>query len=180
MQNPLKCITLLLFVFTISSCTKKDVDFESKETIEFTGHIESFSDFFVAKLLNDENLHIALTIIGSGRDDLNLSASTSEFTLPNNKLDIEISKWDRSVRNHFSNDAITVGEEPVKVEKWTSISGKVTISISDVNTETEAPNETTYRISIELKYVVFENEEGEQKVIEKLNIKNAFVGWLPG
>lgn len=48
-------------------------------------------------------------IIGSGSEDLNLTASTSEFTLPNNKLDIEISKWDKSVRNNFTNDAIILG-----------------------------------------------------------------------
>lgn len=71
---------------------------------------------------------------------------------------------------------LSLDRNPFKIKEWTSISGKGTISVSNVNTEIIPSNETTYRISIELKHVVFENEDDGQTVIEKLNIKNAFIG----
>jgi hypothetical protein len=180
-MKQLKKVSILLFSFLLFYSCDETTETESQhEVLNFIGETESFGDFSVYKLLNNENLNIALRISGAGRDSLDLTSGVNTFSLPNNDLIIEISEWDRSVLGYFSDDAIVFGEEPIKLKTWSSISGTIKLSVSNIEILTTPPNFTIYDITIHLENVIFENKEGEQKSIENLNIQNAKVGWLPG
>jgi hypothetical protein len=180
MKQLQKISIIILSLFLFHSCDETTETEQQLEALNFVGQTESFSDFAVYKLLDNDNLNIALQISGAGRETLNLSSEITTFTLPNNDLIIEISEWDRSVLNYFSDDAIVPGEEPIRLETWSSISGTIRLSVSNIEILTTPPTFTLYDITIHLENVIFENIDGEQKTIESLNIENAHVGWLPG
>ncbi len=108
-----------------------------------------------------------------------MTSEVNTFSLPNNDFIIEISEWDRSVLGYFSNDAIVVGEEPIKLKIWSSILGTIKLSVLNIEILTTPHTFTLYDITIHLENIVFENIEEEQKTIENLNIQNAHIGWLP-
>mgnify|MGYP001441727311 CR=1 FL=1 len=169
--NLLLVLTLGLFI----SCNNDDNSTQQIEELNFTGEIESSSDFFVSKLLSSENLKTAITINGAGRENLNLTSEYTTFSLPNNDINIEVSKWNIDVNGYFTNDAPF--EIANKLESWNAISGSIKIIATNIEiTEFE----TYYQITLQLENIVFENNSGEQKIITNLIIENANVGWLPG
>ena len=130
---------------------------------------------FVSKLLSSENFKTALTINGNGRENLNLTSEYTTFSLPNNDINIEISKWDIDVNGYFTNDSPI--EIANKLESWNAISGSIKILATDIEI---TQFETYYKITLQLEEIVFENNSGEQKVLTNLIIDNVNVGWLPG
>jgi len=168
-------LLLVLTLGVFASCNNDDDSNQQIEELNFTGEIESSSDFFVSKLLNSENLKTALTINGSGRENLNLNSKYTTFSLPNNDINIEISKWDIDVNGYFTNDSRI--EIANKLEFWNAISGNVKILATNVEI---TQFQTYYQITLQLENIVFENNNGEQKIITNLIIENAYVGWLPG
>lgn len=181
MKHLQKISILILSLFLFLSCNETTETEQSSEVLNFVGQTESFGDFSVFKLLNSDNLNTSLQISGIvGRETLNLTSDIITFSLPNNDLTIEIAEWDRSVLGYFSDDSIALGEEPIKLKTWRPISGTISLSVSNIETLTTPPNFTLYDITIHLENVIFENTDGEQKIIEDLNIENAHVGWLPG
>ena len=176
---------ILLVIVTISiinSCTENNITTkEQPEVLNFIGPVESFSDFGVYKVLSYDNPNIVLNVGGTGREDLDLNSEISTFSLPHDKINVNISKYSISVIGYFSDDTYDPNEEqPVLIDRWTSISGIVKLSVSNVEDVTIPGVMATYRISIKLENVIFENEDGDQKMIENLLIEEAGVGWLPG
>jgi hypothetical protein len=178
MKQLQKISIIILSLFLFLSCDETTETEQQLEVLNFVGQTESFSNFSVYKLLNNDNLNVALKISGAGRETLNLSSEITTFTIPNNDLLIEISEWDRSVSGSFSNDVL--GERPIRLQTWSSISGTIKLSVSNIKILTTPPTFTYYDITIQLENVIFENIDGEQKTIESLNIENANVGWFPG
>lgn len=179
MKQLQKISLLSLSLFLFFSCYKITENEQQLEVLNFVGETESFGDFVVYKILNNDNLNIALQISGIGRETLNLNSELTAFSLPNNDLTIEISEWDKSVLGYFSNDAIEPGEEALKLKTWKSISGTIKLSVSNIEVLT-TPFQNGYDITIHLENVIFKNTDGEQKIIKNLSIQNSTVGWFPG
>lgn len=169
-----KLLLSLLLLFNIS-CEKNDIDKSETTPINFSGEIESCSDFTVRKFLNSENFSSAITITGLGRETLSLTSEFSEHELPNDNIYITISEWDNPAYDILCND--TPIEIPTETALFNAISGSIKIKVAIVE---ELEFETFYNITLELNNIIFENNEGEKKNLSYLIIENAVVGWLPG
>lgn len=109
-----------------------------------------------------------LKIDTPGRDALNLTSDFKEFDMPNNNIKIEFSKWDGHItQNH--NDLVCENSpllEANKILSFNAISGKIKIKADDDFLEG-----FLYSTTIELENIILENDEGKQKYISNLIIK---------
>ena len=175
MKKNLLILGVLLFLGFTSCGSDDDSENPLPMEMDFTGRVISCGDFFVNQLLSPGEVNIALEIKGSGREMLGLTSEFTSFSLPHNDLEVSISEWDGPAGEVFCNDVITEG--PNRINAWTAVSGNLRIQVSNIE-ETEF--ETLYTITLELENVVFENSNGEQRIIPELFIEEAAVGWLPG
>ena len=174
----LKTGILILSIFLFNACAiNENVENDQLETLTFTGQTVGCSDFIVAKLLDDDNENITLSIIGLGREDLNLTATETMFNLPVSNLTIQVSEWDQSAANYFCSDTIDPNNYPQRITIWSAVSGTAKVLVTNVIVGTVW---TDYKIAIVLEDVIIKNGNGTQKRITDLTIINLPVGWLPG
>ena len=168
-----------LFGFLLWSCSAKTE--KAIEVLTFELPQQRFGDFEMYYLLNSQNPEMALSIKGKGREAMGLTDSPKDFSLPNGDLTIEISKWDQSMEGFFGNDAIDPDQKrPQRLDVWRAVAGTVSLSVSNVEPASFPPGSSLYTMDVVLSDLLFENEKGEKKRIERLVIKDASLGWLPG
>lgn len=175
MKAIIKIIFFIGIVLTLNSCKVTEEQFEYIEEINFEGNIVGCSDFFISKLLNNDNQNIALTISGIGRENLNLTSSSTTFNIPLEDIQITISEWDIDMSDYYCNDAVEI--EPQLLNNWEAVDGNITISVDNIT-----PNGimTLYDITIYLDNIIFQDDDGNLKKITTLTFSNVNVGWLPG
>jgi len=129
-------------------------------------------------LLSSENLRTTLTIRGNGRENLNLTSEYTTFSLPNDDILMEISMWDNDVNNgYFTRDTITPERGvATQLETWIPISGNIKMLVSNELPNLDGTGSGIYDISLQLEDVIFENDNGEQRIVTNLVIEDATVG----
>jgi len=123
---------LLLVLLLLCSCSNDDNNSTNTlpDELNFTGPTLGCGDFVVAKLLDDENLNISLSVSGGGRENLNITNEVQSFLLPNENLNVVIQIWD-IVNDNFCSD-ISPAIDPVLISTWSVVSGRAEVSASNI------------------------------------------------
>ena len=173
----------LIIIGLFLSCSDNDDNVDNNitnpEDLDFTGQAFGCGNFFVVQFLSDDNLNTVLWVEGSGRENLELTSEIQDFSLPNDNLNINIQLWDGPVNDLFCTD-IALPNQPVLLNTWTAISGNLRVSVSNVETDETISLSTFYNVTNTLDNVLFENENGEQILIESLSIEDVSVCFFAG
>ncbi len=174
MRTKVLLVSILLGVLFFSCDDNEQTNKKNLKEFYFTGEVGGCSDFMVYQFLSEKKNTITLSIDGKGREELGLNSEYKKFSVPSDNISIVVTEWEKPAHSDFCNDVISDNK---KLKSWKGVSGNLKIKISDVE---KTKFSTHYKITIIVENVVFKNEEGQEKIISKLIIKDTMVGWLPG
>lgn len=169
------------------------------EILELTGPNIGGYSFNLVKFLSDERL-MGLEIYG-GPNSLELNNEIQSFSLPNEKIAINLSEWDAPLyRTYIQQDYIEIdldgnpidpnNLEPNKINNWSIVSGTISFRmdkdpyfITVINNDNgeildEFNLHNQYDLYITIENAVFENDQGEQILIKNSSIEQSALGWL--
>lgn len=140
---------------------------------QFTGEVHGCGNFIVFRTTQDNTKAIKLRV---NKESLKLSDNPQTFEIEkNNSLEVYIEdfgKDDYKNRVGYCFDRIAVGRsEPIR---FPAIKGKVTIYTS------EDSDGYFYNVTVLLENITFQTSDKTLLKVEKVEMKDAKVGWLPG
>ena len=184
MKNCKYLVLVSLFFFGLCACDTENKDEENEvtdiETVQFIEQAISCVDFSVNVLENNEETQRALLIYGNSKDDLVLTEASQTFNLPVENLTVSIRDYDLPIGTWFYCNDIAFDPWPQVIEEWDLVSGSITMSVSNIQSDPNLGLSDLYDLFILLEDAVFENELGEQLMVEELELEDLPMGWYPG
>lgn len=177
-MNLLKVGILLIAVLSLCSshCDQENPGLLIQNAIEFEGDGLGCGSFYVYKQNNEERL---LLEIQGDRDALELDMTLKEFAATDERLTVNILKFDGDIGAYACDDV--ANDQANVIETWTATEGQVFIQIGEDNTPPNAePWEIAFTINMLLGNAIFIDSEGKEHRFDEVLFNNVSVGWLPG
>jgi hypothetical protein len=119
--------------------------------------------------------------ISADKKKLNLPAkgsSTFDLAKVPEGLQVAVDQWDQTPK--FSAYCNDISPNAKKVATWKARKGKLTITLAGPAEPAQPGRSNTYKASVRLEGVVFEDDAGHQATLKEETITDAMVGWYAG
>ncbi|HKC65912.1 MAG TPA: hypothetical protein VKB86_19870 [Pyrinomonadaceae bacterium] len=168
-------INAISILFVLLSATPfTNAQAPTKTLVTFEGKYFGCASVFVYRASEDKKRAV---IVEADRSALNLSETPQTFDIASSEyLKVYIDEYAKANQWwEYCSDEVDLGaSKPTRIP---ATSGKVTIYISK---NPEPTNNYLYKVTVELKDVSFKPTGDNFYYLEKTEMKNVLVGWLPG